>query len=167
VHREPLHTGVDDAGIECVLPLGSPLLAQLAAGLHAAFVNERPVGARDMPHSGPMLRGATPTVIRVLSRTYARRVPLGCRVVRISSDSIIVLSLWCASGERGAGVFREPMQRSSGALGQTCTHLPINPFLDLREVIERVSTHPARLVLELTPREWKRLGQDSGAQDAA
>jgi hypothetical protein len=26
----------------------------------------------------------------------------------------------------------------------------------LRDVIERVSTHPARLVLELTPREWKR-----------
>ncbi|MFI5397908.1 MAG: hypothetical protein ACHQ9S_20410 [Candidatus Binatia bacterium] len=28
-------------------------------------------------------------------------------------------------------------------------------------------THPARCVLELTAREWKRLGQDSGAQAAA
>ncbi len=30
-------------------------------------------------------------------------------------------------------------------------------FVYLRAVIERVSTHPARLVLELTPREWRRL----------
>ena len=30
-------------------------------------------------------------------------------------------------------------------------------FAYLRDVIERVSTHPARMVLELTPREWKRL----------
>jgi hypothetical protein len=59
------------------------------------------------------------------------------------------------------------MERSSGAFGQTWKHLHINPFLSLREVIEPVSTHPARLVLERTPREWKRLGQDSGAQDAA
>ena len=32
-------------------------------------------------------------------------------------------------------------------------HLQINPFIYWRDVIERVSTHPARLVLELTPRE--------------
>jgi len=37
----------------------------------------------------------------------------------------------------------------------------------LRDVIQRVSTHPARLVLELTPREWKRLRRNSGAQAAA
>jgi len=37
----------------------------------------------------------------------------------------------------------------------------------LRDVIERVSTHPARLVLELTPREWKRLRLDPGAQATA
>ncbi|MGO9060158.1 MAG: hypothetical protein ACLQU2_22680 [Candidatus Binataceae bacterium] len=37
----------------------------------------------------------------------------------------------------------------------------------LRDVIERVSTHPARLVLELTPRQWKRLRHDSRAQAAA
>jgi len=29
--------------------------------------------------------------------------------------------------------------------------LQINPFVYLRDVIERVSTHPARLVLGLTP----------------
>ncbi len=49
------------------------------------------------------------------------------------------------------------------SLVQTCKHLHINPFVYLRDVIERVSIHPARLVLELTPREWKRLRRDSGA----
>ena len=52
------------------------------------------------------------------------------------------------------------------SLVQTCKHLQINPFVYLRDVIERVSTHPARLVSELTPREWKRLRQVSGAQAA-
>lgn len=51
-------------------------------------------------------------------------------------------------------------------LVQTCKHLHINPFVYLRAVIARVSTHPARLVLELTPREWRRR-QDSAAQAAA
>jgi len=49
------------------------------------------------------------------------------------------------------------------SLVQTCKHLQINPFVYLRDVIERVSTHPARLVLELTPREWKRLRPDQTA----
>jgi hypothetical protein len=53
------------------------------------------------------------------------------------------------------------------SLVQTCKHLPINPFVYLRDVIDRVSTYSARLVLELTPREWKRLRQDSGTQVAA
>jgi len=42
------------------------------------------------------------------------------------------------------------------SLIQTCKNLQVNPFLYLRDVIERVSTHPARLILELTPRQWKR-----------
>jgi transposase len=50
---------------------------------------------------------------------------------------------------------------------QTCKHLQVNPFLYLRDVIERVSTHPARLILELTPRQWKRLRHDSRVQAAA
>jgi hypothetical protein len=53
------------------------------------------------------------------------------------------------------------------SLVQTCKHLHLNPFVYLRDVIERVSTHPARLVLELTPREWKRLRRDAGAQAVA
>ena len=52
-------------------------------------------------------------------------------------------------------------------LVQTCKHLRINPFVYLRDVIERVSTHPARLVLELTPRDWKGQKQISRAQAAA
>jgi transposase len=52
------------------------------------------------------------------------------------------------------------------SLVQTCKHLQINPFVYLRDVIERVSTHPARLVLELTPREWKRLRQEPTAAAA-
>jgi transposase len=52
-------------------------------------------------------------------------------------------------------------------LVQTCKHLQIDPFVYLRDVIDRVSTHPARLVLELTPREWKRLRQNSVPQAAA
>jgi hypothetical protein len=42
-------------------------------------------------------------------------------------------------------------------LVQTCKHLGVDPITYLRDVIERVSTHPARRILELTPREWKRL----------
>jgi len=53
------------------------------------------------------------------------------------------------------------------SLVQTCKQLHVDPFVYLRDVIERVSKHPARLVLELTPREWKRLRQDPAAQAAA
>jgi transposase len=53
------------------------------------------------------------------------------------------------------------------SLVQTRKHLHINPFIYLRDVIERVSTHPARLVLELMPRQWKRLRQVSSAEAAA
>jgi transposase len=52
------------------------------------------------------------------------------------------------------------------SLVQTCKHLQIDPFVYLRDVIERVSTHPARRVLELTPREWRRL-RAPAAQTAA
>jgi len=50
---------------------------------------------------------------------------------------------------------------------QTCKNLQLDPFVYLRDVIERVSTHPARLVVGLTPREWKRLRQESPAQAVA
>lgn len=47
------------------------------------------------------------------------------------------------------------------SLVQTCKHLDVEPFAYLRDVIERVSTHPMSRILELTPREWKRLRQQS------
>jgi transposase len=53
------------------------------------------------------------------------------------------------------------------SLVQTCKHMHINPFVYLRDVIQRLSTHLARLVLELKPGEWKRLRRNSGAQAAA
>ena len=37
----------------------------------------------------------------------------------------------------------------------------------LRDVIDRVSTHPASRVLELTPREWKRLRDENRRAAAA
>lgn len=47
------------------------------------------------------------------------------------------------------------------SLVQTCKHLGVEPFAYLRDVIERVSTHPMSRILELTPREWRRLRQPS------
>jgi len=52
------------------------------------------------------------------------------------------------------------------SLVNTCKAHQINPFAYLRDVIERVSTHPARRVAELTPRLWKELQQQRAA-DAA
>ena len=43
------------------------------------------------------------------------------------------------------------------SLVQTCKHLELDPFQYLRDVIDRVSTHPMSRLAELTPREWKRL----------
>jgi hypothetical protein len=42
----------------------------------------------------------------------------------------------------------------------------INPFAYLRDVIERISTHPASRVDELTPRIWKELQQQRAAEAA-
>jgi len=41
---------------------------------------------------------------------------------------------------------------------QTCKHLQINQFVYLREVIDRASTHPVRLTLELTTRQGSICG---------
>jgi transposase len=53
------------------------------------------------------------------------------------------------------------------SLVQTCKHIGIDPFAYLREVIDRVSTHPASRVLELTPRQWKRLRDERSRPAAA
>lgn len=52
------------------------------------------------------------------------------------------------------------------SLVQTCKQMKIDPSVYLRDVIERVSMHPARRVLELTPREWKGQRRDTNAQAA-
>lgn len=46
-------------------------------------------------------------------------------------------------------------------LVNTCKALQINPFEYLRDVIDRISTHPMSRIEELTPREWKRLRQQA------
>ena len=45
------------------------------------------------------------------------------------------------------------------SLVQTCKHVGIDPFVYLRDVIERVSTHPMSRLGELTPRQWQQLRQ--------
>jgi transposase len=70
---------------------------------------------------------------------------------------------WLFAGSEAAA----PRTAILCSLVQTCKHLQIDPFAYLRNAIERVSTHPARLVLELTPREWKRLRQGSVTKAAA
>jgi IS66 C-terminal element len=62
----------------------------------------------------------------------------------------------CWAARTGCLLAVKPRTAILCSLVQNCKHLQINPFIYLRDVIERVSTHPARLVLELTPRHWKR-----------
>ena len=51
---------------------------------------------------------------------------------------------------------------------QHATTLPKSPLgTAIGYVIDRVSTHPARLVMELTAREWKRIQQASAAKATA
>ena len=45
----------------------------------------------------------------------------------------------------------------------TCKLHGVNPFDYLRDVIMRVGRHPARDVLELTPKAWKQKLQDLDA----
>lgn len=45
----------------------------------------------------------------------------------------------------------------------SCKRLGVNPWAYLKDVIDRVSTHPAARVHELTPRGWR----DARAEDAA
>lgn len=51
-------------------------------------------------------------------------------------------------------------------LVQTCKAHQIDPFQYLRDVIDRVSTHPMRRIDELTPRRWKELRQSRSVHAA-
>jgi transposase len=53
------------------------------------------------------------------------------------------------------------------SLVQTCKHVGVDPFVYLRDVIERVSTHPMSRIGELTPRQWRQLRQTPKADQAA
>lgn len=53
------------------------------------------------------------------------------------------------------------------SLVQTCKHVGVDPFAYLRDVIERVSTHPMSRLGELTPRQWHRLRQAAKPEPAA
>lgn len=52
------------------------------------------------------------------------------------------------------------------SLVNTCKAHQINPFIYLRDVIDRISTHPASRVEELTPRIWKQILQQGAAEAA-
>ena len=52
-------------------------------------------------------------------------------------------------------------------LVQTCKAHQVDPFAYLRDVIDRVSTHPMSRIDELTPRRWKELRQQSADKHAA
>lgn len=52
-------------------------------------------------------------------------------------------------------------------LVNTCKAYAIDPFVYLRDVIDRVSTHPMSRINELTPRDWKRLRAEANQADAA
>lgn len=53
------------------------------------------------------------------------------------------------------------------SLVQTCKHVGGDPFVYLRDVIERVSTHPMSRIAELTPRQWRQLRQAPKREPAA
>jgi transposase len=53
------------------------------------------------------------------------------------------------------------------SLVQTCKHVGVDPFVYLRDVIERVSTHPMSRIGELTPRQWRQLRQAPKPEPAA
>ena len=48
------------------------------------------------------------------------------------------------------------------SLCTTCKEMEINPEAYLRDVLDRISTHPARLIEELLPNRWQALHQADG-----
>lgn len=58
-----------------------------------------------------------------------------------------------AGGERAAVIY---------SLVASCRACGIDPFAYLRDVIERISTHPASRIAELTPAGWKQARQADG-----
>lgn len=57
------------------------------------------------------------------------------------------LFCWKEAGARHLGILQ--------SLIATCRLQGIDPYTYLVDVLQRVNTHPARRVHELTPRQWK------------
>ena len=50
------------------------------------------------------------------------------------------------------------------SLCTTCKSMEIDPQAYLRDVLDRISTHPARRIEELLPDRWQKLRQASDAE---
>ena len=67
---------------------------------------------------------------------------------------------WLFLGDpKGGGLRAEVLYTLLG----TCHRLEVNPFEYLRDVIDRVSTHPHSRIAELLPRGWKAARAQSTA----
>ena len=70
---------------------------------------------------------------------------------------------WLFLGDpQGGGLRAEVLYSLLG----TCHRLGVNPFEYLRDVIDRVSTHPHSRIAELLPRAWKSLRAPNGTAPA-
>ena len=58
---------------------------------------------------------------------------------------------WLFLGSEGGGKWAAVLY----SLIESCKRHGVNPWLYLKDVLVRVSTHPSRRILELTPRLWK------------
>ena len=53
------------------------------------------------------------------------------------------------------------------SLVATCKALGVDPYAYLRDVLDRISTHPYSRLDELLPDLWKKLRESAGAQGPA
>ena len=72
---------------------------------------------------------------------------------------------WLFAGSEGGGRTAATLF----SLASTCKALRIDPFVYLRDVLERVCTHPARRIAELLPDRWRaaRSGSASAVEDGS
>jgi len=66
------------------------------------------------------------------------------------------LFCWTEIGAERVGIIQ--------SLIVTCKLHGIDPYTYLVDVLQRISIHPARRVIELTPREWKTRFADNPMQ---
>ncbi len=66
---------------------------------------------------------------------------------------------WLFAGNEGGGGTAAILF----SLTSTCKALGMDPFAYLRDVLERVCTHPVRRVAELLPDRWRAIQSGSGS----